>query len=76
MHSRSFKGSVLPSFDELQMWRPDGGRGDRVIYMPTKLRLEVRSENYNFLPSLTESNQKLKSNSELVTFDLYGTSLL
>jgi hypothetical protein len=47
-----------------------GGRGDWVIYMPTIFRLKVRSENYNFLPSLTEFNQKLKSNSELVTFDL------
>ena len=46
-----------------------GGRGDGVINMPTKFRLEVRSKNYNFSPSLTEFNQKLKSNSELVTFD-------
>ena len=37
MHARSFKASVLPSFDELQRWRPGHGVGDRVINMPTKL---------------------------------------
>jgi len=47
-----------------------GGVSDKVINMPTKFRLEVRSENYSFSPSLTEFNQKLKFNSELVTSDL------
>jgi len=44
--------------------------GDRVINIPTKFRPKVRSENYNFSPSLTDFNQNLKSNSELVKFDL------
>jgi len=70
MHARSFKVSVLPSFDKLQRWRPGGGMGDRVINIPTKFRPKVRSENYNFSPSLTDFNQNLKSNSELVKFDL------
>jgi len=41
--------------------------GDRVIIVPTKSRLEVRIENHDFSCNLIEFNEKLNSNSELVT---------
>jgi hypothetical protein len=41
--------------------------GDRVIIVPTKSRLKVGIENHDFSCNLIEFNQKLKSNSELVT---------
>jgi len=39
--------------------------GDRVIIVPTKSRLKVRTENHDFSRNLIEFNQKLKSNREL-----------
>jgi hypothetical protein len=51
MHATSFKVFVLPSFDELQRWRPGGGMGDRVINMPTKFRPKVRMKITIFHPA-------------------------
>jgi hypothetical protein len=48
--------------------------GDRITIVPTKSRLRVRIENHDFSCNLIECNQKLKSNSELVTPALQGTS--